>query len=111
MTIMTSLRRPAWRLAAALIASAFVSHTAFAETSTLRVAQERNGLYGGLFVDRISAMSYALFENSHHPEAIIPVPSVLELKISARPNAASSIVSASHVTSKVMPKTMVSRVE
>ncbi|HEY0235606.1 MAG TPA: hypothetical protein VGC86_11240 [Afipia sp.] len=46
------------------------------------VARERSGLYGGLFIDRISAMRYALFENCHHPEAIIPVPFVLELDIS-----------------------------
>ncbi len=58
------------------------------------VAQERNGLYGGLFVDRISAMRYALFENGHHPEAIIPVPSVLELDIGATSNATSSVAGA-----------------
>ena len=46
------------------------------------VAQERSGLYGGLFIDRISAMRYALFENGHHPEAILPMPSGLELDIS-----------------------------
>ena len=58
------------------------------------VAQERNGLYGGLFVDRVSAMRYALFENGHHPEAIIPVPSVLELDIGTTPDAASGAASA-----------------
>ncbi len=40
MTIMTSSRRPIRRLAAALIVSAFASHAALAETSTLRVAQQ-----------------------------------------------------------------------
>ena len=45
------------------------------------VAQERTGLYGGLFIDRISAMRYALFENGHHPEAIVPVTFTLELDI------------------------------
>lgn len=45
------------------------------------VAQESNGLYGGLFIDRTSAMRYALFENGHHPEAIIPVAFALELDI------------------------------
>ncbi len=45
------------------------------------VAQERNGLYGGLFIDRISAMRYALFENGHHPESIITVSTGLELDI------------------------------
>ena len=32
------------------------------------VAQEQNGLYGGLFVNRAQAVKYALFENGHHPE-------------------------------------------
>jgi hypothetical protein len=43
------------------------------------VAQEQNGLYGGLFVNRAEAVRYALFENGHHPEAIVTIPSVLEL--------------------------------
>jgi len=32
------------------------------------VAQEQNGLYGGLFVSRAQAIKYALFENGQHPE-------------------------------------------
>lgn len=43
------------------------------------VAQEQNGLYGGLFVSRADAVRYALFENGHHPEAIISIPGILEL--------------------------------
>ena len=43
------------------------------------VAQEQNGLFGGLFVNRAQAMKYALFENGHHPEAIMMVPWPLEL--------------------------------
>ena len=35
------------------------------------VAQEQNGLYGGLFVNRAQAVKYALFENGHHPETIV----------------------------------------
>ena len=38
------------------------------------VAQEQNGLYGGLFVNRAQAVKYALFENNHHPETIIELP-------------------------------------
>ncbi len=58
------------------------------------VAQERSGLYGGLFIDRISAMRYALFENGHHAESIIAVPTVLELEIGATSNSVPSAVSA-----------------
>jgi hypothetical protein len=43
------------------------------------VAQEQNGLYGGLFINRAEAVRYALFENGHRPEAIIAAPSILEL--------------------------------
>ena len=38
------------------------------------VAQQQNGLYGGLFVTRAQAIKYALFENGRHPEAIVEVP-------------------------------------
>ncbi|WP_424626860.1 hypothetical protein [Bradyrhizobium sp. SYSU BS000235] len=48
------------------------------------VAQEKNGLFGGLFVNRAEAVRYALFENGHHPEAIVSTPYVLELDISGR---------------------------
>jgi hypothetical protein len=43
------------------------------------VAQEQNGLFGGLFINRAEAVRYALFENGHHPEAIVPASSPLEL--------------------------------
>lgn len=45
------------------------------------VAQEQNGLFGGLFVSRAAAVRYALFENGHHAESIIAAPSTLELDI------------------------------
>jgi hypothetical protein len=45
------------------------------------VAQEQNGLYGGLFVNRAQAVKYALFENGHHPETIIELSRELELDI------------------------------
>jgi len=43
------------------------------------VAQEKNGLFGGLFVSRAQALKYALFENGHHPETIILTTNVVEL--------------------------------
>jgi hypothetical protein len=43
------------------------------------VAQEQNGLYGGLFVNRAQAVKYALFENGHHPETIIELSREIEL--------------------------------
>lgn len=49
------------------------------------VARERNGLYGGLFVSQQAAIRYALFENHHHPEAIISIAAPLELDMGAMP--------------------------
>jgi hypothetical protein len=43
------------------------------------VAQEQHGLFGGLFISRAAAVRYALFENGHHPEAILAAPGTLEL--------------------------------
>lgn len=43
------------------------------------VAQERNGLFGGLFVSRAQAVKYALFENGHHPEMIVELSRGVEL--------------------------------
>lgn len=50
------------------------------------VAREQNGLYGGLFVSRAAAVRYALFENGHHPEAIITCANSLELDMGATPS-------------------------
>src|SRR5450631_3370631 len=52
------------------------------------VAQEQNGLYGGLFVNRAQAVKYALFENGHHPETIIELPRELELDMGRKPPSA-----------------------
>ena len=62
------------------------------------VAQEQNGLFGGLFVNRAEAVRYALFENGHHPEAIMTAPNVLELDMGRKVNP-SDIVTASDRTS------------
>ena len=45
----------------------------------LWVAQQQNGLYGGLFVNRAQAVKYALFENGQHPEMIVELSRELEL--------------------------------
>ena len=48
------------------------------------VAQEQNGLYGGLFVNRAQAVKYALFENGHHPETIVELSREIELDMSGK---------------------------
>src|ERR1035441_8364356 len=48
------------------------------------VAQEQNGLYGGLFVNRAQAVKYALFENGHHPQTIVQLPREIELDMSGK---------------------------
>lgn len=49
------------------------------------VAQEQNGLYGGLFVSRAQAVKYALFENGQHPETIVELPREIELDMGKHP--------------------------
>ena len=49
------------------------------------VAQEQNGLYGGLFVNRAQALKYALFENGHHPEMIVELSREIELDMRGKP--------------------------
>jgi hypothetical protein len=48
------------------------------------VAQEQNGLYGGLFVNRAQALKYALFENGHHPETIVELAREIELDMDSK---------------------------
>ena len=48
------------------------------------VAQEQNGLYGGLFVSRAQAVKHALFENGRHPETIIEVSREIELDMGGK---------------------------
>jgi len=50
------------------------------------VAQEQNGLYGGLFVSRAQAIKYAMFENGHHPETIVELSREIELEPDGRSN-------------------------
>jgi hypothetical protein len=48
------------------------------------IAQQQNGLYGGLFVSRAQAVKYALFENGHHPETIIELSREIELEMAGK---------------------------
>jgi hypothetical protein len=48
------------------------------------VVRDQSGLRGGLFVDRTEALKYAMFENGNRPQAVIMVPGVLELDMSAK---------------------------
>ena len=49
------------------------------------VAQEQNGLFGGLFVSRKEAVKYALFENGRHPETIVELSREIELDMGGYP--------------------------
>jgi hypothetical protein len=51
------------------------------------IAQEQNGLYGGLFVSRAEAFKFALFENRHHPETIVELSREIELDMDGAPRA------------------------
>jgi hypothetical protein len=48
------------------------------------VAQDKQGLCGGLFVDRAQALKFARFENGNCAEAVIMVPGVIELDLSSK---------------------------
>jgi hypothetical protein len=48
------------------------------------VAQEQNGLFGGLFVSRAQALKYALFENGYPPETIVELSCGIELDMGGR---------------------------
>jgi hypothetical protein len=54
------------------------------------VVQDQRGTCGGLFVDRIKALRFALFENGNNPQAVVMVPGVLELNTSGHPLASRS---------------------
>ena len=55
------------------------------------VAQEQNGLYGGLFVNRAQAFKYALFENGHHPETIVELSREIELDMGGKLSASDRV--------------------
>jgi hypothetical protein len=58
------------------------------------VAQEQNGLFGGLFVSRAQAVKYALFENGHHPETIVELSRGVELDMSGKKPSSRSVAPA-----------------
>jgi hypothetical protein len=47
------------------------------------VAQDERGLRGGLFANRTEALHFAMLQNGNRPQAVIMVPGVLELQVSA----------------------------
>jgi hypothetical protein len=49
------------------------------------VVQDEQGLCGGLFVDRAQALKFAMFENGHRPQAVVMIPGVFELNMTATP--------------------------
>jgi len=51
------------------------------------VVRDLKGLRGGLFVGRTEALKYALFENGNRPQAVVMVPGILELDMTAAPSA------------------------
>jgi hypothetical protein len=52
------------------------------------VVKDPSGLQGGLFIDRVHALKYAMSENGRRPRAVVMVPDVLELDLSAPPRLA-----------------------
>ena len=64
------------------------------------VAQEQNGLFGGLFVSRNEAVKYALFENGRHPETIVEISREIELDIRGYP-ASDHLAAASTLSRRV----------
>jgi len=49
------------------------------------VVQDQQGLRGGLFASRAQALKFAMFENGNRPQAVIMVPGILELDMTAKP--------------------------
>ncbi len=49
------------------------------------VVQDQRGKCGGLFIDRVKALRFALFENGNNPQAVVMMPGVFELNISGQP--------------------------
>ena len=50
------------------------------------VVQDEQGLCGGLFVDRIQALKFAMFETGHRPQAVVMIPGVFELTLTKPPH-------------------------
>jgi hypothetical protein len=54
------------------------------------VVQDPDGLHGGLFVDRVQALKYAMSGDSRGPRAVVMMPDGLELDLSISPKNAGS---------------------
>jgi hypothetical protein len=52
------------------------------------VVQDEQGICGGLFIDRVQALRFAMFENGNRPQAAIMVPGILELDMNRAPDSA-----------------------
>jgi len=48
------------------------------------VVQDDQGLCGGLFIDRIQALRFAMLENGARTQAVVIVPGVLELDMNRK---------------------------
>jgi hypothetical protein len=48
------------------------------------VVQDEQCIRGGLFVGRVEALKYAMFENGNRPQAVVMVPGVLELDMNRK---------------------------
>ena len=48
------------------------------------VVQDEKCTRGGLFVDRVQALKFAMFENGDRPQAVVMVPGVLELDLTRK---------------------------
>jgi hypothetical protein len=53
------------------------------------VAQDQQGLCGGLFVDRAEALRFVRLENGNRPQAVVMVPGVFELDLKGDPRRSS----------------------
>ena len=51
------------------------------------VVQDDGGLCGGLFIDRVQALRFAMLENGSRPQAVIMVPGIFELDANRAPAA------------------------
>jgi hypothetical protein len=66
------------------------------------VAQEQNGLFGGLFVNRAQAMKFALFENGDHPATIVLTGNIVELDMHRKTRPSPQTVEADESSSRTM---------
>ena len=49
------------------------------------VVQDKEGLCGGIFLERADALKFAMFDTGGHPRAVILLPGIVELDIGGTP--------------------------